>query len=99
METKRLYRSRQERMVAGVAGGIAAYLGVDPLFVRLALVVLALLNGFGLLLYLALWLLVPNEDSLAGDAREQVRENAGEMRASAEELAQRVRNMFAAPHN
>lgn len=99
METKRLYRSRHDRMVAGVAGGVAAYLGVDPLFVRLAVVFLSLLNGLGVLLYIAMWLLVPNEDSATVDARDQVRENAQEMRNSAEQLAQRVRNMFAAPHN
>ena len=99
METKRLYRSRHDRMVAGVAGGVAAYLGVDPLFVRLAIVFLSLLNGIGVLLYIAMWLLVPSEDSATVDAREQVRENAQEIRASAEQLAQRVRNMFAAPHN
>jgi phage shock protein C len=99
METKRLYRSRSERMVAGVAGGVAAYLGVDPLFVRLAVVFLTLLNGIGLVLYLAMWLLVPNEDSLVADAREQVRENASEIRSTAESFVQRLRNMFAAPNN
>jgi phage shock protein C len=99
METKRLRRSRSERMVAGVASGLAAYLGVDPLFVRLAVVFLALLNGLGLLLYVAMWLLVPNEDSLAVDGREQLRENAAEIRSTAETFAQRLRSMFAAPNN
>jgi phage shock protein C len=99
METKRLYRSRSERMLAGVASGVAAYLGIDPLFVRLAVVFLTLLNGIGLLLYLAMWLLVPNEDSLMADAREQVRENASEIRSTAESFVQRLRNMFATPNN
>ncbi|MEN9935229.1 MAG: hypothetical protein RLZZ387_1808 [Chloroflexota bacterium] len=99
METKRLTRSRRERMIAGVAGGVAEYVGVDPLFVRLALLFLTLLNGLGALLYVALWLLVPNEDTAAIDSREQVRENAAEMRTFAEQFAQRIRNMFAAPNN
>ena len=99
METKRLTRSRNDRMIAGVAGGLAAYLGVDPLFVRLGFLFLTLLNGIGGLLYLALWLLVPREDSVVTDSREQVRENASEMRDAAEQLVQRVRDMFAAPHN
>ena len=94
MQGKRLLRSRNDRIVAGVAGGIAAMFGIDPLFVRIAFVALALFNGFGLVVYLALWLLVPNEDSPAIDAREQVRENVGEIQTAAESLVQRVRNML-----
>src|SRR6266496_6330241 len=96
MQGKRLLRSRNERIVAGVAGGIAAMFDVDPLLVRIAFLALALFNGFGLIIYLALWLLVPNDDSSAIDAREQVRENVGEMQAAAESLVQRVRGMFSA---
>jgi phage shock protein C len=96
MQGKRLLRSRNDRIVAGVAGGIAAMLNVDPLLVRIAFLALALFNGFGLVIYLALWILVPNEDSVAVDAREQVRENVGEMQAAAESLVQRVRGMFSA---
>ena len=94
MQGKRLVRSRNDRMIAGVAGGLAATLNIDPLLVRIVLLVLAFLNGFGFLLYLALWLLVPNEDSAAVDAREQVRENVGEMQSAAESMVQRVRGMF-----
>jgi phage shock protein C len=94
MQGKRLVRSRNDRMIAGVAGGLAATFNIDPLLVRIVLLVLAFLNGFGFMLYLALWLLVPNEDSAAIDAREQVRENVGEMQSAAESMVQRVRGMF-----
>lgn len=94
MQGKRLVRSRNDRMIAGVAGGLAAIFNIDPLLVRIVLVALAFLNGFGILLYLALWLLVPNEDSTTVDAREQVRENVGEMQSAAESMVQRVRGMF-----
>ena len=94
MQGKRLVRSRSERMIAGVAGGLAATFNIDPLLVRIALLALAFFNGFCFMLYLALWLLVPNEDSAAADAREQVRENVGEMQSAAESLVQRVRGMF-----
>ena len=94
MHGKRLVRSRNDRMIAGVAGGLAAALNIDPLLVRIVLLALAFLNGFGFMLYLALWLLVPNEDSAAVDAREQVRENVGEMQSAAESMVQRVRGMF-----
>ena len=94
MQGKRLYRSRSNRVVAGVAGGLGEAFNVDPVIVRLVFVVLGLMNGFGVLLYLAMWLLVPNENSTAVDAREQVRESVGEMQTAAESLVQRVRSMF-----
>jgi phage shock protein PspC (stress-responsive transcriptional regulator) len=48
-------------MLAGVGSGIARYLGVDPLIVRIALVVLVFVGGIGIPLYLACWLLMPAE--------------------------------------
>lgn len=59
----RLRRTRQDRKVAGVAGGVARHLDVDPLIVRIALVVLVFFGGSGLVLYLAGWLFVPAEDT------------------------------------
>jgi phage shock protein C len=94
MQGKRLLRSRSDRMIAGVAGGLAATFNIDPLIVRLVLLALTFLNGFGILLYIALWLLIPNEDSVTTDAREQVRENIGEIQSAAESVVQRVRGMF-----
>jgi phage shock protein C len=59
---RRLYRSRSERMLAGVAGGLAEYFGVDPTLVRLAFVLLALPGGApGILPYLVLAIVVPEE--------------------------------------
>jgi phage shock protein PspC (stress-responsive transcriptional regulator) len=59
--TRPLYRPAQDRMLAGVASGLARYLGVDVLLVRIALVVLVFVGGIGLPLYLACWLLIPEE--------------------------------------
>jgi len=56
-----LRRSRSNRIVGGVAAGIAAHLGIEPLAVRLAFVVLGLAAGFGVVVYLLLWLLAPSE--------------------------------------
>jgi len=59
---RRLYRSRGQRMVAGVAGGIAQYLNVDPTLVRLAFVALTLVGGgIGLALYVILAIIMPLE--------------------------------------
>jgi phage shock protein C len=56
---RRLYRSRNDRTLAGVCAGIAEYFGWDPTLVRLAWVLLTLLGGSGILLYLITWLVVP----------------------------------------
>lgn len=59
----RLRRSRTDRKVAGVAGGLARHLDLDPVVLRVAFVVLAFFGGAGVLLYGAGWLLVPEEGS------------------------------------
>jgi phage shock protein C len=56
-----LRRCLHRRMVAGVAAGVADYLEVDPATVRIAFAVLALVGGIGIPLYLAAWLLLPEE--------------------------------------
>lgn len=98
MDTKRITRSRSDRMIAGVAGGLAAYFGIDPMIVRLAFVVLTALNGLGALLYLALWFIVPNESSISNvtrpDARSNVQTAVEEMQAFAEQIVERVRAAF-----
>lgn len=61
-EPKRLYRSRDERMLAGVCGGLGEYLNTDPTVIRIVYLVLILVSlGAGVLLYLAMWLIVPEE--------------------------------------
>lgn len=59
---KRLYRSTQDRMFAGVCGGIADYLDVDPTLVRLVFVALAFFGGgAGIFIYIVLMLIVPEQ--------------------------------------
>jgi len=60
---RRLRRPVSDRMVAGVAAGIADYLDVDVAAVRIAVVIFALLGGLAIPLYLAAWLLIPDEES------------------------------------
>jgi phage shock protein PspC (stress-responsive transcriptional regulator) len=54
----RLYRSRSDRMVGGVCGGLGHYFNLDPVWIRLAFVLLAL-GGAGVLAYLILWVVIP----------------------------------------
>src|SRR5207253_7393451 len=56
-----LRRSREDRVIAGVCGGLGRYLGVDPILLRVALVVLAIGGGVGFLIYGVAWLVIPKE--------------------------------------
>jgi phage shock protein PspC (stress-responsive transcriptional regulator) len=65
-----LCRPAHDRMLAGVAAGLADYLGIDVLIVRIVFAVLAVVGGAGVPLYLAGWLLIPEEgaeQSIASD--------------------------------
>ena len=56
---KKLYRSRKDRMLAGVCGGLGDYFEIDTTWVRLIFILLLLLGGSALLVYLVMWLIVP----------------------------------------
>ena len=56
-----LRRSRDDRIIGGVAGGLGRYFGVDPVLIRIAFVFLVFAGGAGLLAYIILWIVVPEE--------------------------------------
>ena len=61
-DTKKLYRSRSNRMIVGVCGGLGSFFGIDPSLMRL-LFVIGTLFGFGsfIFIYLAIFIIVPEE--------------------------------------
>ena len=61
MEDKKLYRIPSEGSLAGVCAGLGKYLSIDPVILRALFAALSLPGGFGILLYLAMWLIVPIE--------------------------------------
>ena len=67
---QRLHRVGRGRMLAGVAAGVADYFDVDPTIVRIGFVALAFLGGLAVPLYLAGWLLIPDEDNDVSVAEE-----------------------------
>ena len=58
---KRLFRARDDRWIAGVCGGLGKYLGVDSTLIRLGFILLTFWNGFGIILYILMALIVPEE--------------------------------------
>lgn len=63
MQNHKLYRSQNDKWIAGVCGGLAEFFGLDVSLVRLLAVLLALLGGHGILVYLILWIVVPKAPS------------------------------------
>ena len=61
---KKLYRSRTDKKIAGVCGGIAAYFNIDSTIIRLAVVALVVFGGTGLLAYLIAALVIPEEPEI-----------------------------------
>jgi phage shock protein C len=57
----RLYRSRTDRMIGGVAGGLAEYLNIDPVLTRLGFVLFAFAGGAGVLIYVIAWIIIPEQ--------------------------------------
>ncbi len=87
---KRLYRSRSDRMIAGVCGGLGEYLGVDPVWLRLFFVLLLFATGFGFWAYLILWIIVPAEGREVGEPGDTVQANVQEMADRAREFGQSI---------
>jgi phage shock protein C len=94
MPEARLMRSETDKMISGVCGGIAAYLGVDSVFVRLAFVVLLFASGIGFLLYLALMIIMPSEASVDQPSSKIVQNNLDRL---GEDLGQGMRRVRAHP--
>ena len=61
MESKRLYRSRRERLVCGVFGGVAEYFNIDPTIVRLAFLLFVFCAGSGVLAYIIAAIVMPDD--------------------------------------
>ena len=75
---KRLFRSKNDRMLWGVCGGLANYFEVDSMLLRVLFVLSAFFGGFGLFLYVVLAIFVPEEGSTEPVTKETVRKNAQE---------------------
>ena len=60
-DVKRLYRSRTEKMIGGVCGGLGKYFNVDPVLMRLLWVIAFFFGGVGFLAYIIAWIIMPEE--------------------------------------
>lgn len=89
---RKLVRRTDEGMIAGVAAGVAHFLGVDPTVVRLGFVALSFFGGSGLLLYLVMWVIVPKPDQVTAPPRQVARNTVDDMVAEARRAAGSVKD-------
>jgi phage shock protein PspC (stress-responsive transcriptional regulator) len=88
---KKLYRSRSDRMIAGVCGGLGEYLNVDPVWIRLGFVLLLVgAAGAGFWAYLILWIIIPEEGRQVSAPGETVQANVQEIADRAREFGQGI---------
>ncbi len=92
---KRLYRSRSDRMIWGVCGGLAKYFDMDPTIVRVITVLSMFLGSLGFWAYIILAIVVPLEDSKAAEPKDTIKENVEEMKETARELGREIQSTLA----
>lgn len=96
---RRLFRLRTNRMIAGVCGGLGEYLGIDPTFVRIFFVLLALSNGIGVLVYFLFWIIIPPEDTAHISLPESARTGADEIAEQARSMGEDLRQVVRSPNS
>lgn len=79
MSETRLTRSSNDKVIAGVCGGLAAYLDIDSVLIRLAFVILLIASGIGFPIYVILWIVMPSQESDNRSDVEVIQKNLGEM--------------------
>ncbi len=72
---KKLYRSRTDRKIWGVCGGLAKYFDIDPIIVRVTAIVSVFFTGFGIIAYIVMAIVVPLEDSAVNPPKDEVKDN------------------------
>ncbi|MFH1087583.1 MAG: PspC domain-containing protein [Chloroflexota bacterium] len=90
MEKGRLCRSRTNRMIWGVCGGLAEYFDIDPTIIRVVMILLSLANGAGILMYILLAIVVPLEGSKSSTPEETIRENVEEIKVTTGRLGEEL---------
>jgi phage shock protein C len=88
---RRLYRMKQNAVIAGVSAGLAEYFNIDPAIVRLIFVLATIFGGSGIIVYIILWIILPQEEQGTIGSHSTVHNNVAEIRGRAEEFAEGLR--------
>ena len=79
---KRLYRSRNNKIIGGVCGGVGEYFNIDPVLIRLIWGILSFIGGAGLLGYIIAWIIIPERIGDFSSAMDSEKENHIEVKTS-----------------
>ncbi|MDQ3099523.1 MAG: PspC domain-containing protein [bacterium] len=91
MPNEKLYRSTTNRVIAGVCAGLADYFDIDPMVVRALFVLAFFMSGAGIVLYIVLWLIIPEHPVVDTFSRENLRNTVSEMKAKAIDVVDEFR--------
>jgi phage shock protein C len=90
----RLYRSNTNRIIWGVCGGIAEYFNIDPVIIRIIAILLIFANGFGVIAYIIMAIIVPRRSSKSDTPEETIKENVEEIKQTATQWGEEIRSTF-----
>jgi len=90
----RITKSKTDKVIDGVCGGLAEYFGIDSVLVRLVFVVLIFLNGFGILLYIILVIIMPKAEQVDQTPKETIQENVQEISERLKEAGEGLGRSF-----
>jgi phage shock protein C len=91
---KRLYRSSRDRVLWGVCGGLGRYFNIDPVIVRVIFVLTIFFGGLGIIAYIVMAIVVPNENSKATEPKDTIKENVHEIKDTTESIGKDIHKTF-----
>lgn len=93
VENKKIYRSKDDCIVAGVSGGLADYFKIDSTLIRVIFILLFLGGGSGFLIYIILWLIIPKEGGkmVKVDRDKKIKEFADDLGDKAQDMAKEIK--------
>jgi len=90
---KRLVRSNTDKVIGGVCGGLGEYFNIDPIIIRVLFAIITVSGGSGFLVYLILWVVMPEKGSETKSTEQIVESNTKEIENKANQVADNVENM------
>ena len=81
---KKLYKSKEDRVIAGVAGGLGEYFEIDPVIIRVLFVVALLAGGGGFIAYVILMIVMPEENEVNSETKKEIKEDGKKVEKSAD---------------
>lgn len=89
-QEKRLTRSTKDKIIAGVCGGLGEYFDIDPIILRIIFAVIALTAGSGFIIYIVLWVVMPEDTDKEGDHKKVIEKNAKQIEDKFEDVVESI---------